>query len=94
MLFGSWEIGGEKLDPAFVADSRRAWSQPGALKAMLNSYRASDLHPPGPGNPGVDAMAATPEKWRVDVPTRVIWGEQDGALIREFVDQPSNGKPT
>lgn len=132
VLFGSWEIGGHRLDPALVADYKRARSQPGALTAMLNWYRASSLHPPGPNDPGVDEMVATPERWRVDVPTRVIWGEQDGALlpglldgldafvpnveicriaagthwvahefadqvnalIREFVDQPSNGKPT
>jgi pimeloyl-ACP methyl ester carboxylesterase len=86
VLFDSWEIGGEKLDPALVAEYKRAWSQPGALTAMLNWYRASDLHPPGPGDPGVDTMLATPEQWRVDVPTRVIWGEQDGALLPALLD--------
>ena len=132
VLFDSWGIGGQRLDPALVADYKRAWSRPGALTTMLNYYRASQLHPPGPGDPGVDAMAATPDAWRIDVPTRVIWGERDGALlpglldgldgfvpkleicriaagthwvahefpehvnrlIREFVDQSSNGSPT
>ena len=58
------------------------------LRAMLNSYRATLLHPPGPGEPGVEAMTATPDAWRVRVPTRVIWGERDGALLHgldEFV---------
>ena len=86
VLFGSWQIGGERLEPAVVAEYKRAWSQPGALTTMLNYYRASDLHPPGPGDPGVDAMVATPEKWRVNVPTRVIWGEQDGALLPGLLD--------
>lgn len=86
VLFGSWEIGGEKLDPALVAEYKRAWSQPGALTSMLNWYRASRLHPPGPGEPGVDAMVATPTQWRVNVPTRVIWGEQDGALLAGLLD--------
>ncbi|MEP7100903.1 MAG: alpha/beta hydrolase [Burkholderiales bacterium] len=81
VMFGSWETGGETLDPALVTEYKRAWSQPGALTTMLNYYRASQLHPPGPGEPGVDAMLAAPEQWRVHVPTRVIWGEQDGALL-------------
>ena len=80
-MFGSWEIGGIPLDPAFVASYKQAWSQPGALSTMLNLYRASQLHPPGPGEPGVDAMALPHDGWRVRVPTRVIWGERDGALL-------------
>jgi pimeloyl-ACP methyl ester carboxylesterase len=80
-MFGSWEIGGIALDPAFVASYRQAWSQPGALTAMLNYYRATQLHPPAPGEPGVDAMTPPPDAWRVRVPTRVIWGERDGALL-------------
>ena len=86
VLFGSWEIGGVALAPARVAEYKRAWSQPGALTTMLNYYRASELHPPGPGDPGVDTMLATPDAWRVDVPTRVIWGEQDGALLPGLLD--------
>jgi len=85
-MFASWEIGGEKLDPAFVAAYKQAWSQPGALDAMLNYYRATQLHPPGPGEPGVEAMSPTPALWRVNVPTRVIWGERDGALLPGLLD--------
>ena len=64
------------LAPAFVASYKQAWSQPGALSAMLNLYRATQLHPPGPGEPGVEAMTPTPMPG-VRVPTRVIWGERD-----------------
>ena len=85
-MFGSWEIGGVPLDPSFVAEYRRAWSQPGALTTMLNYYRATQLHPPGPGEPGVDAMPRAPDAWRVRVPTRVIWGERDSALLAGLLD--------
>jgi pimeloyl-ACP methyl ester carboxylesterase len=80
-MFDSWEIGGEKLDPELVATYKRAWSQPGALTAMLNYYRATRLHPPGPGDPGVSTYDAPLGEWVVRVPTRVIWGEQDRALL-------------
>ncbi|MEP6874831.1 MAG: alpha/beta hydrolase [Burkholderiales bacterium] len=80
-MFASWEIGGVPLASAFVAAYKQAWSQPGALSAMLNLYRATQLHPPGPGEPGVEAMTPTLDAWRVRVPTRVIWGERDSALL-------------
>ena len=86
VLFDSWEIGGERLDPAFVAEYKRAWSQPGAMSTMLNYYRGTQLHPPGPGEPGVEAMTLPPDRWRVDVPTRVIWGERDAALLPGLLD--------
>jgi len=85
-MFGSWEIGGVALDPAFVASYKQAWSRPGALSTMLNYYRATRLHPPGPGEPGVEAMTPTPEAWHVRVPTRVIWGERDGALLPSLLE--------
>lgn len=85
-MFASWEIGGVPLDPALVASYKAAWSQPGALTAMLNYYRATQLHPPGPGDPGVATMQATPDAWRVDAPTRVIWGERDRALLPGLLD--------
>ena len=85
-MFSSWEIGGVPLDPAFVASYKQAWSQPGALSAMLNYYRATQLHPPGPDETGVEAMAPTLDAWRVHVPTRVIWGERDRALLPGLLD--------
>src|SRR5262249_47238221 len=72
-----------------------AWSQPGALTGGLNYYRASGVGPPpspaatsaspaapptapstptgSPGPPGPPLM--------VRVPTLVIWGEKDTALL-------------
>ena len=57
------------------------WSQPGAFNAMLNWYRASRLIVPPPG-----ATAAQPD-WlltafpTVRVPTLLIWGMRDTALL-------------
>jgi len=48
---------------------REAWSQPGALTAMLNWYRAIFRHPP-----------ELPENLRVKVRTLMMWGMKDFAL--------------
>lgn len=57
------------------------WSQPGALTAMLNWYRASKLVVPPMGItvPVPDlALRALP---KITIPTLVIWGMQDKALL-------------
>jgi epoxide hydrolase 4 len=64
-----------------------AWSQPGALTGGLNYYRAARLLPPPPGTPvaqsklELDARSLT-----VRVPTLVIWGEKDTALLPANLD--------
>ena len=61
----------------YIAD----WSQPGALTAMLNWYRASRMIVPPPGItvPLPDLLLrAFP---RVKVPTLVVWGMLDRALL-------------
>ena len=61
----------------YVAD----WSQPGAMNAMLNWYRASKMIVPPPGItvPLPDlVLRAFP---KVRVPTLVIWGMRDKALL-------------
>jgi len=74
------------VDLAIIPDAERAryiadWSQPGGLTAMLNWYRASKVKVPPPG-----VTLALPE-WvvrafpKVEVPTLVIWGMQDKALL-------------
>lgn len=55
-----------------------AWSQPGALTGGLNYYRAARIGPPQPGDAPVDL---TPQPLMVRVPTLVIWGEKDTALL-------------
>lgn len=56
---------------------REAWSQPGAMTAMLNWYRAYWQHPP-----------KRPPDLRVHVPTLIIWGKKDHVL-RWQMAQPS-----
>ncbi|MGV3458282.1 alpha/beta fold hydrolase [Sphingomonas sp.] len=72
-------------DPALVAPERAAyideWSQPGAMTAMLNWYRASAIVVP--------AMDETPERPAfldgpfppLAMPVLVIWGMRDTALL-------------
>lgn len=57
------------------------WSQPGALTAMLNWYRAANLivPPPGIAIPLPDLLLRVFP--RVKVPTLVIWGMKDSALL-------------
>ena len=83
--FGSkWEM---------TAEVRRkyieAWSRPGALTGGLNYYRASPLYPPT--SPEDEARIKSildlpPEMLAVKVPTLVIWGEQDHALLTGNLD--------
>ena len=56
-----------------------AWSQPGALTGGLNYYRAANLGPPAADAPALPA--ADPDSMVVKVPTLVIWGEKDTALL-------------
>lgn len=73
------------VDPALVAPDRAAyldeWSQPGAIPAMLNWYRASAIMVP--------AMDETPDRPAfldapfppLRMPVLVIWGMRDSALL-------------
>lgn len=63
-----------------------AWSQPGALEASVNWYRASPLHPPQPGEPGAAGLALDAAQFQVRVPTLVIWGQRDTALPAALAD--------
>ena len=62
------------------------WSQPGALTAMLNWYRASKVKVPPPG------VTLPLPQWilgafpKVEVPTLVIWGMKDKALLPVQLD--------
>jgi len=79
----------------FTEDDKKAyieaWSQPGALTGGLNYYRAAQVGPPQP-NTQIPAGAApadsvpAPASLAVRVPTLVIWGEKDTALLRENLD--------
>jgi pimeloyl-ACP methyl ester carboxylesterase len=60
-----------------------AWSQPKALTGGLNYYRASGIGPLTTTATGSAASAPVPEPppLVVRVPTLVIWGEKDTALL-------------
>lgn len=58
----------EELD-RYVADAAR----PRALTSMLHWYRAAFLRP-----------APRPASWRVRVPTRIVWGVRDVAIVPEL----------
>ncbi len=58
----------------------QAWSQPGALTAMLNWYRALDVDAAlAPG--GVPALPSLGHaSGRIEAPTLVLWGDRDGSF--------------
>lgn len=73
----------------FTEDDRQtyltAWSQPGALTGSLNWYRAAGIGPPTSSDKAHSfEPSAGPSK--VSVPTLVIWGEKDQALVKENLD--------
>lgn len=79
------------VDVSKISDAERRqyladWSQPGTFNAMLNWYRASRVivPPPGVTVPLPDLLLrAFP---RVKVPTLVIWGMTDKALLPVQLD--------
>ncbi|HWO02834.1 MAG TPA: alpha/beta hydrolase [Blastocatellia bacterium] len=59
-----------------------AWSQPGALTGGLNYYRAARVGPPsGENDKQGTSFAVNAPSLVVKVPTLVIWGEKDTALL-------------
>jgi pimeloyl-ACP methyl ester carboxylesterase len=76
---------------AFTEDDKqeyiKAWSQPGALTGGLNYYRANRVGPPaGKDAPSTGNFAVDPTALTVKVPTLVIWGEKDTALLTQNLD--------
>lgn len=63
-----------------------AWAQPGALTGSLNYYRSSPLYPPTPGDPGAARLKLDAKDFFVRVPTLVLWGEEDRALLPGILD--------
>jgi pimeloyl-ACP methyl ester carboxylesterase len=75
----------------FTEDDKKAyieaWSKPGALTGGLNYYRAARVGPPAPSTSGGEGAQASGNfgmdmsQLMVKVPTLVIWGEKDTALL-------------
>jgi pimeloyl-ACP methyl ester carboxylesterase len=76
MVFGSKN----GLLPEDKPEYIKAWSQPGALTGGLNYYRANRLSAAPTGD------AANPSRFMVNVPTLVIWGEKDPAMVPQNLD--------
>jgi len=76
MVFGSQNGLLPEDKPAYL----KAWSQPGALTGGLNYYRANRLST----SPLADAAHAS--SFAVNVPTLVIWGEKDPAMLPQNLD--------
>ena len=67
------------------AEDRQAyledWGREGALTAMLNWYRASDIVVPAKGEAASTPIRTSLPFPRVKVPTLVVWGLRDKALL-------------
>jgi pimeloyl-ACP methyl ester carboxylesterase len=77
LLFGALEEGRESeaqaLSPGERASYRAAWSMPGAVTAMVNWYRMADFADPANTIPAPEHP--------LTLPTLLIWGERDRALL-------------
>lgn len=70
------------MPPDELAHYRQAWSQPGAITGMLNWYRAMGARPRAANEaPAKPAAAIDESKFVVTVPTLVLWGLKDEALL-------------
>lgn len=62
--------------PADIAEYKKAWSEPFAVTAMLNYYRANFLS---------KFFAGSSETPKISVPTLFIYGEHDTAVMPETI---------
>ncbi len=79
-VFGELKQSG-KISESDIEMYLAAWSQPGALTGGLNWYRAARVGPPVNGQRESLTAAVGAANLRVEVPTLVIWGEKDTALL-------------
>lgn len=86
-LFG--DPGQARTAPQWLTDGtkdryRAVWRA--GLQGGLNYYRASPLRPPTAADDAVMTLALPPDAVTVHVPTRVVWGERDIALLPALLD--------
>ena len=67
------------LTPAVKAQYREVWQH--GLQGGLNYYRASPLRPATATDAGASAVQIPPEALRIEVPTLVLWAQDDVALL-------------
>lgn len=63
---------------------REVWSQ--GLDGALNYYRASPLRPPTAEDKSIQSLELPASVTEVKVPTRILWGEADHALLPSLLD--------
>ncbi|HEX2543471.1 MAG TPA: alpha/beta hydrolase [Ramlibacter sp.] len=66
------------------AQYRAIWDA--SLTGGLNYYRASPLRPPREGDSTASTVTIPREMLTIEVPTLVLWGMQDTALLPELVE--------
>ena len=57
------------------------WSQPGAITAMINWYRATDIIVPAPGEKAHNPLWTNLPFPHLKMPTLIVWGLKDKALL-------------
>ena len=79
--------GASWLTPEVREQYRQAWSNDGrGLTGGLNYYRASPLRPPAGADDPVHQVNLPDDAVTSRVPTTVLWGERDKALLPELLD--------
>jgi pimeloyl-ACP methyl ester carboxylesterase len=77
---------GAHVDLRLVSEAERQayvddWSQPGAMSAMLNWYRASNIEVPTPGEKAKKPIWTHAPFPKLKMPVLVVWGLKDKALL-------------
>jgi epoxide hydrolase 4 len=82
---GDWGAGDQGwLTPELRERYRDTWRR--GLNGGLNYYRASPLRPATASDPGAAGVTLPPELLGLTVPTLVVWGERDRALLPGLLD--------
>jgi len=75
------------LKPAVREQYRQAWANGGrGLGGPVNYYRASPLRPPLAADDKLHQLMLPDEAVTVRVPTTLLWGDQDKALLPALLD--------
>ncbi len=82
-FFESWGAA-SWLTGEVKAKYRDVWDR--SLGGGLNYYRASPLRPPTAQDPAAAAITLPREMLTVDLPTLVLWGMDDAALLPELLE--------
>ena len=84
-----WRLfaGAAWLTPEVRAQYRAAWTHPaGGLEGALNYYRASPLRPARAPDDLINSLVIPDEAVTVRLPTTVLWGDGDLALLPGLLD--------